>query len=125
MTNNRVYKAAIGVIALIIVISGLTMAFGGFFKGKHDTIVVTGKNTLCDIGPNDSTTCQYLVFTPKGTYVLDQSMGGWNMSMDKKFGQVVPCHKYAIKYYGWRAEFFSNYPSIVKMTDLGTTENCR
>jgi hypothetical protein len=94
----------------------------GFFDRRDVTVVVEGKDRVCDSGSNGD--CKYLVFTDHGTFQLTDSVTSMRFNTSDVYGRVKTCHRYTMTVYGWRFGLMSLYPTIDDLTDQGRVEGC-
>lgn len=111
------------------VLLGVTVVVGfgyvmGYFKTETTTTTVLDKERVCDSDGSNGTSCEYLIFTEAGTFKLTDSIFAGRWSSSDAYGRVKRCHRYEIDSYGWRLPFFSVYPNIKEMEDLGRDESC-
>lgn len=119
------YGCVVGVvIAVVAAIILCVMIFGSYYDRQDTTVTVTGKERVCDSSGDSGTTCRYLIFTDETTFAVEDSIVIGRFDSSDFYGQIRVCHRYDITYYGWRQGFFSLYPNIEEMEDLGRVEGC-
>lgn len=112
-----------GIVAVIILVFGV-MIFRAYSQHHTRQVVVTGKDRVCSGSKNGNSSCNYLIFTSGGTFKIGDSLIILRYDSSDVYGQIIPCHRYDLTYYGWRLPLFSDYPNVVKATDLGRVEGC-
>ena len=113
-----------GIVAVIILVFGV-MIFRAYSQHHTRQVVVTGKDRVCSGSKNGNSSCNYLIFTSGGTFKIGDSLVIMRYDSSDVYGQIIPCHRYDLTYYGWRLPLFSDYPNVVNATDLGRVEGCQ
>jgi hypothetical protein len=108
----------------VVLLGTVAMVGSGYFKTETTTTTVLDKERVCDSDGDNGVTCEYLIFTEAGTFKLTDSIFAGRWSSSDAYGRVKRCHRYEIDSYGWRLPFFSAYPNIKEMEDLGRDEGC-
>lgn len=57
---------------------------------------------------------KYLVFAKEGVFQNTDSFLRWKFNSSDVYAAIEPGKRYRCDTYGWRLQFFSNYPNIVK-----------
>lgn len=111
--------APLVILALILGFVAVTRAWKGT---EHTTVAhVTDKERVCDGSTNGNSTCQYLVYTDRGTFkVTDSHMIGvfWRTNSSDVYGRIRKDHTYRFKLIGWRFGLTSTYPNIETATEV-------
>lgn len=111
-----VIVAAIVTALLTLIIVPITRSY---FTTKEVTTEITHKERVCS-GSGDSHKCEYLIFTEAGTFkITDALFGTVRFNSSDLYGKVKVGATYEITYYGWRNGFFSMYPNIKSMEEVG------
>ncbi len=122
--TTRKGKIEFGAVFLVLV-----LAFGGggacwaYAHERTATVTVTGKERVCDRGTDGNQDCKYLVFTDKTTFRITDYIG--RVTSSDAYGRIKVCHRYFLRYYGFRFGLTSSYPNIKSADDRGLVPGCR
>jgi hypothetical protein len=106
------------IIALIVIIGGITWTAVKFNHKSNYNVVVTDKQ----IKRHDKKD-KYMLYTEdeKGkTYVFENvdSFFAWKWNSSDMYGEIKKGHKYELSVTGFRAPFFSMYPNIIEYKEV-------
>lgn len=113
---------AVGIVVLVVAVFGW-LIFRAYTATHHRTVVVTGKERVCK-STNKGDHCDYLLFTDGGTFKVGDSIVAFRFNSSDVYGEIAPCHRYDLSYYGWRFGLTSTYPNVIEAHDLGRVEGC-
>lgn len=110
--RGTVTEVLIGAVVILMVVGGIGSAIlrNGYNRHEQTLHVQKAERVVSQGGKS----AKYLVFADEGTYENVDSLlnGKWNSS--DIYGQIKPGHTYKCLVYGWRNQFFSDYPNILK-----------
>jgi hypothetical protein len=106
------------IIALVVIIGGITWTVIKFNHKSNYTVVVTDKQ----VKRHDKKD-KYMVYTEddKGkTYVFEDvdSFFAWKWNSSDMYASIKKDHKYKLIVTGFRAPFFSMYPNIIELKEV-------
>lgn len=110
-------KLGFGAVVLIVALSFVIPAAGGYYKQRTVTATVTDKERVCDSATSDGSggfdqDCYYLIFTDNGTFKVTDSLIIGRFDSSDVYGRFRRDRTYRFKVYGWRFGCTSSYPNV-------------
>ncbi len=104
----------------LLALSGACVMLGGCeqMDRETETIQVTRSERACKssgAGAQKATVCQYLVYTPTGTYRNTDDALNLKFNSSDIQGRLEWGKSYKVQTVGWRIGFLSMYPNIIKV----------
>ena len=107
----------IAVIAIVIIYGVLVSPIIAYTTVEEKTVNIT-KTDIKRTGSGEDSDDQYLVYTDKGTYKIQDSVWHWQFESSDIYGKLREGKNYKIKCFGFRIGLFSSYKNIYSVSEV-------
>lgn len=120
MRRQRKWAGSIVGTFIIAFIVGISYSIAAFNHTRSVHALVQDKERVCgshtdSVDKSTKVTCQYLIFTDKGTFENTDSLLRGKFNSSDVYGRIQKGQQYDFTVQGFRQPIFSMYPNIIEV----------